>query len=263
MDFYLTIICDRPCQPDPDILNAAAQPEIERQNADTQGDTIHFYRVRADLLTQVNLTNFPFDEQVLYLEVGDKQANKEKIQFVAEHEDSGWNYGQLHLLGWFFKPGWETLVAEDAYPVNLGGNYSRFLFSITLYKPWLSAFINNIFPILVIMLVGFLSFLMKPDVAGERLALTSSTLLALILFHINLNSSIPPLNILTFADKFMIVNYIAAAISTGIAAILLVLNDNGQHEAAARLNGWSRWIMPPLWAILLLLITNYQFTGSI
>jgi hypothetical protein len=104
---------------------------------------------------------------------------------------------------------------------------------------------------------------MKPDVAGERLALTSSTLLALILFHINLNSSIPPLNILTFADKFMIVNYIAAAISTGIAAILLVLNDNGQHEAAARLNGWSRWIMPPLWAILLLLITNYQFTGSI
>jgi len=26
MDFYLTIVCDRPCQPDPDILNAASAP---------------------------------------------------------------------------------------------------------------------------------------------------------------------------------------------------------------------------------------------
>ena len=30
MDFYLTIQCDRPCQPDPDILNAVAAPEITR-----------------------------------------------------------------------------------------------------------------------------------------------------------------------------------------------------------------------------------------
>jgi len=261
MDFYLTIVCDRPCHPDPDILNAASTPEIDRQNADTQGDTLHFYRVRANLLTDVYLENFPFDEQVLNLSVGDKQATKEEMVFTAEPGLSGWDYGHMHVLGWALKPDWEAMVVEDAYPVNLGGNYIRYLFSITVFKPWLSSFINNIFPVLVIMLVGLLTFLLRPEAAGERLALASSTLLALILFHINLNTSIPPLSSLTYADKFMLVNYVTASISIAVSAIILVLKDNEDFEAANKLNEWTRWVVPPLWALLLLVITIWQFNG--
>lgn len=261
MDFYLTILCDRPCQPDPDILNAVSRPEIERQNADTQGDTLHFYRIRANLLTDVYLQNYPFDEQELRLSVGDKQATKAQIEFIADEGLGGFDYGNLHVLGWFVKPDWEALVVEDAYPVNINGNYIRYLFSVTVYKPWLSSFFTNIFPVLVIMLVGLLSFLMRAESATERLALTSSTLVALILFHLNLNASIPPLNYLTYADKFMLVNYLAAALSIGISAILLVLKENENLEAANRLNGWTRWLVPPLWALLLLVMTIWQFNG--
>jgi hypothetical protein len=261
MDFYLTIQCDRPCDPHPDIVNAAAEPQIEQQNADTQGDTLHFYRVRADLLTDVYLENFPFDKQVLTLSVGDKQATKEQMVFNADPDLSGWDYGHMHLLGWFFKPDFDAFVGEDAYPVNINGNYSRYFFSITVFKPWFSSFFNDMLPVLVIMLVGLLSFLMSPDTAAERLALTSSTLLALILFHINLNASLPPLNSLTYADKFMLVNYLTASIATAISAIILVLKDNDHVEAAKRLNGWTRWIVPPLWALLLLVVTLWQFNG--
>jgi hypothetical protein len=261
MDFYLTILCDRPCQPDIDILNAAAAPEIEKQSADTQGDTVHTYRVRANLITNVYLDNFPFDEQTLTLSIGDKQANKDQLVFNEDPSFSGWDYGHLHVLGWFIRHQWNAVVTEDAYP-NLGSLYSRFEFSIQVYKPWLSSFINNIFPVLIIVLVGFLAFLFSPEAAGERLTLTSSTLVALILFHINLNSAIPPLSSLTFADKFMIINYLAISISIAISAILLVLRDGKNLEAASKLNSWTRWIIPPLWALLLLAMTIWQFNSA-
>jgi len=258
MDFYLSILCDRPCQPDIDILNAASSPEIEKQSADTQGDTVHTYRVRANLITNVNLDNFPFDEQTLTLSIGDKQADKDQMVFNEDSSFSGLDYGHLHVLGWFIQHQWNVLVTEDAYP-NLGGLFSRFEFSIKVYKPWLSSFFNDLFPVLVIMLVGFLSFLLSPEAAGERLTLTSSTLVALILFHINLNSSVPPLASLTFADKFMIINYVAMSLAIAISAVLLVLRDSKNLEAASKLNIWTRWIIPPLWALSLFAMTLMHF----
>ena len=261
MDFYLTIQCDRPCQPDPDILNAASAPEITRQNADTRGDTFHFYRVRANLLTDVYLEKSPFDEQVLKLSIGDKQATKSEMEFVDDPGLTGWDYGHIHLLGWSVRQKLDTFLTEDAYPGNQGGLYSRYNLSLTVFKPWFSSFFSDIFPALVIMLVGLLSFLMSPEAAGERLALTSSTLLALILFHINLNSSLPSLGSLTYADKFMIVNYLTASLSTAISAILMVLRDSKDIEAANKLSGWTRWVVPPLWASFLLVTTIWQFNG--
>lgn len=262
MDFYLTIICDRPCSPEIDILNAASAPEIEKQFADTQGDTVHGYRVRANLITDVYLENFPFDEQTLTLSIGDKQATKDDLAFNADPSYSGWDYTHLHVLGWSIRQQIDVSTSEDAYPNNLGGLFSRFNFSIKVYKPWLSSFINNLFPVLIIMLVGFLSFLLRPEAAGERLTLSSSTLVALILFHINLNSAIPPLASLTYADKFMIVNYLVLSISITISAIMLVLRDGNNIDGALRLNRWTRWIIPILWALALLIMTYWQFNGG-
>lgn len=261
MDFYLTIFCDRPCSPDVDILNAASAPEIEKQSADTQGNTVHTYRVRANLITDVNLDNAPFDEQTLNLSIGDKQATKDDLVFIEDPSFSGWDYGHLHVLGWFIRHQWDVSVVEDAYP-NLPGLYSRFGFSVKVYKPWLSSFINNIFPVLIIVLVGFLSFLLSPEAAGERLTLTSSTLVALILFHINLNSAIPPHATLTYADKFMVTNYLAMSASIVVSAIMLVLRDGKDFESAIRLNRWVRWVVPFLWTLLLLTITIWQFNSA-
>ncbi len=262
MDFYLTIICDRPCQPEIDIINAISVPQIEPQFADTQGDLVHGYRVRANLITNVNVDNYPFDEQTLTLSIGDKQGTKDDVVFNADPSFSGWAYSQAHVLGWSFRNQMDVTTYEDAYPNNLGGLYSRFELSITAYKPWLSSFINNLLPVFIIMLVGFLSFLLSPEAAGDRLTLTSSTLVALILFHLSLNNALPPLASFTYADKFMIVNYLAISISTAISAVMLVLRDGGHVEAALRLNRWTRLAIPLSWALLLFGLTSWQFNSG-
>jgi hypothetical protein len=115
MDFYLTIICDRPCQPEVDIINATSAPEIEPQFVDTQGDLVHGYRVRANLITYVDVDNYPFDEQILTLSIGDKQGTRDDIIFNADPSFSGWAYTQLHVLGWSFRNQMDVATYEDGY----------------------------------------------------------------------------------------------------------------------------------------------------
>ena len=258
MDFYLTIICDRTCDPDVDILNAASTPEIETLPGDTQGGTFHNYRIRANLLTGINMQNYPFDQQTLSLTIGDKKATRDELIFNADPSYSAWNYGELYSLGWLIRPELEVQAAEWSYPYR-AGLFSRFIFSARVYKPWLSSFITNFLPVIIVMLVSFLSFLFKAEAATERLTLTSSTLVGLILFHININTGIPPQSSLTYADKFMLANYFACAVSIAISAIILVLRDSDNLPLAERFNQTTRWLIPLLWAGLLLFVTLRQF----
>jgi hypothetical protein len=99
---------------------------------------------------------------------------------------------------------------------------------------------------------------MRPDAAGERLALTSSTLVAAILYHISLNSAIPPVGYLTYADKFMIANYVIVSLSVGISAALMLLKDKNE-DVAQKLHLWTRWSVPILWIVLLAGVTTWHF----
>lgn len=259
MDFYLTIICDRACEPDLDILNASSPPEVEKLPEDTQGGTFHNYRIRADLLTPISMENFPFDKQTLSLTIGDRKATRDELIFIADPSYSAWNYGQLYALGWLIRPELNVESAEWSYPYR-GGLYSRFLFSAVVYKPWVSSFINYLLPVLIIMLVSFLSFLLGSDAAGDRLTLSSSALVALILFHININNSIPPLTTLTYADKFMLVNYLASAITIAVSAVILFLRDSEDAALAGGINRLAGWIVPLLWGFLLFQVTVSHFS---
>jgi hypothetical protein len=262
MDFYLTIICDRSCDPDVDILNASSSPEIEALPGDNQGGTFHNYRIRANLLTEINMQNYPFDQQVLSLTIGDKKATKDELVFNADPSYSTWNYGELYSLGWLIRPELEVQSVEWSYPYR-GGLFSRFIFSARVYKPWFSSFVTYFLPVIIVMLVSFLSFLLKAEAATERLTLTSSTLVALILFHININTGVPPQSTLTYADKIMLANYFVCSISIAISAIILVLRDSDNMKFAQRFNEATRWLIPLLWAGLLLIVTMRQFSSGL
>jgi hypothetical protein len=259
VDFYLTIECNKPCHPQPDIMNAAGTPEIEDQTGNTRGDTWYSYRVKADMLTDLSFADFPFDEHKLYVLIEDKVAGVEDLAFTAEPSLTGVD-DNAHVSGWTLMPGGDSYVMDKTYPIYPGTYYTRYVYSIVIGHPIFSSFMNSLFAAAVIVLVGLLSFIMSHDAAGERLALTSSTLVAAILYHISLNSAIPPVGYLTYADKFMIANYVIVSLSVGISAALMLLKDKNE-EVAKKLHVWTRWSVPLLWVILVAVVTTWQFNG--
>ena len=54
------------------------------------------------------------------------------------------------------------------------------------------------------------TYILRLDKIELRLGISSSILLAAMIFHLTIANRLPPLGYLTFADKFMIITYIVS-----------------------------------------------------
>lgn len=62
-----------------------------------------------------------------------------------------------------------------------------------------------------------------------------------------MTSSLPPLSYLTFGDRFMIINYIALALTLISTLIALARVDKKQNDAANRIHNIALAVVPIIW----------------
>lgn len=250
MDGYLNFECNLPCNEDPgnpafDVMNATGEPEISEQTSDTKGNTIHYYRIRVPLASNLILKDFPFDYHLLTLHIEDKILGDDELTYEFDPSKSGVDDFAI-VSGWEVADSLKGEIISHDYAIYTSP-YSRLIFSVAIYHPWFSSFMKGLFAAIVIVMVGMLSFLMKYDEIGERLALTSSTLVGAILYHLTLTSSIPPVGYMTFADKFMLANYVIVFGALAVTVRLMLFVNAEQHEKAKKLHAYTQWLIPAIW----------------
>jgi len=264
MDFYLNFSCNPACDPDTfDVMNGYIE-EKEDQTSDDADGTWRAYRVRASLITNLDVRDYPFDEHDLMIEIEDKKFNNTVRYYIPDEVQSGVD-SRAVVSGWDLRKtptAWRAEVVDHYYPA-FDSTYSRYIFQVTIFHPWQSSFLKGLFAPIVIVLVGLLAVLMNEEKISDRLALTTSALVGAILYHLSVIASIPPVGYLTYMDKFMLVNYFVIAAALGVTVAMMVFQDNEQHERAKHLNQWTRGLIPLTWVVLLTLITVLQFVLKI
>lgn len=226
MDFYISFRCSEDCQPGNfEILNGRAS--VEKND-----DEPHFkvFRVRADLVAQLDLRSFPFDAHRLTISLEDKVLQDNRLIYEPDMQMTGVHPSAV-VVGWSLDKQWRVQIDRDSYEVY-GQSYSRATFSIGAQRPKLSAFLKNLTPALIITLSGFLALLMGADKATSRLTLTTSALVGSVLFHINMTSSMPPIGYLTFGDRFMMINYIGLVLVLMVNVKVLAISEAGATTLA-------------------------------
>lgn len=254
LDFYISFYCaEPPCASEPkwDIMNTMDKIEPELQSAPIPFQEYH-YRVKAKLLGYIDYTFYPFDYLLVDLYIEDKELGSSSIAYrlssitadVYLFDPKGWSY-TLDPNAWKTE---DVLYSFDAE------TYSRLNVSLLLEREWGGAFMKTLFAAIVIVLIGLLAFLMRHDESTERLALTSSTMLGIILYNLSITANLPAIGYMTFTDKFMIACYVTTFLSLLISVLLMVLINQGQHEQAQRLHRTTRWVVPSLWIIAMALV---------
>lgn len=234
MDFYVSFRCSADCQPGNfEILNGRAS--VEKNDDEPR---FKVFRVRADLLAQLDLRTFPFDAHRLSIAFEDKVLQDSAVIYEPDPEMTGVHPSAI-VVGWTLDRNWQARIDRDVYSVY-GQSYSRATFSIGVSRPRLSAFLKNLTPALIITLSGFLALFMGPDKATQRLTLTTSALVGSVLFHINMTSSVPPIGYLTFADRIMLINYLGLVAVLIVNVRFLALSEAGQTDLLARQLGRTR-----------------------
>jgi hypothetical protein len=214
------------------------------------------FRLQASLSSEMNLRNYPFDTHLLgiILEDGKVEAQGEVGQtvedqiYLVEESDTG-IAPSVRVAGWEVDPRWEARTYDFLY-APFGETYSRYEFAVRIQRPVLSAVLKVVLPAIFLVIVGLLSLLLAPDKVTQRLTVGTSALVGSVLLHLNLTSAIPPVGYLTFADKFMLFNYLPLVLAIIASVIMLWFTDHAQTERAHRVHVISGVAIPIVWVVL-------------
>ena len=203
MDFYLIFQCKPVCN----------HMNFEIMNATTSNISLVakpagslIYRVEADVTKTDTLRNFPFDSHALDIVLEEKGLTRDKLVFETDPTRTALD-NNLSVVGYQLLPQWYAKVTDHYYTV-FNRTYSSYKFSMLIKRPWLAGILKGILPALIVACCSFLALLMKIELSSQRLGISTSALITMAVFHLTLTSSLPPLGYVTYADVFMLINYL-------------------------------------------------------
>ena len=239
VDFYLSLRCDSECSPENfEFMNGRAT-SIEKLIDEPEQK---FYRIQASLSENIDLKGYPFDSHGLPIVIEDKKNTKDRLVYVLDNESCGIDPA-VTLVGWDLA-GWSGNVEDHDYP-PYKETYSRFTFSIGIKRIFLAAILKTFLPVIFIVIVGLLALLIEErDKLWTKIGINTSALIAAVMFHLNVTSSIPPVGYLTFADKFMITTYVSLVLCLLSSILMMMHAKAGDEKLAKRIYRWSLYGIP-------------------
>ena len=248
IDFYLSLKCDRFCEPDFEFMNRRATSVDKLIDKPDE----KFYRIQAALTQNIDLKKYPLDSHSLSIVLEDKKQTTTEQIFEIDNASSGID-PEVTLVGWNLK-GWDAKVDTHFY-APYDEEYSRLYFNINIERIYLSAVMKAFLPVLFIVLTGLLALLIEEkDKLWTRLGVNTSSVIAAVMFHLNVTASIPPVGYLTIADKFMIATYIVLLASLYSSIEMMVHAKHGDEELSRKIYRASLYGIPAMAVVLYILV---------
>ncbi|MGB9713350.1 MAG: hypothetical protein ACPLZC_00055 [Candidatus Bathyarchaeales archaeon] len=205
------------------------------------------YRIRGDFIKTFDFTRYPFETHELTVVLEHKNLDISQLSF--EEDPTSDIDPMVNVAGWEVGD-FETFVTEHAYGEDV---YSQFVFGVTLRRPFLSAFIKSVLPIMVITAISLLNFFISPQNFSQRIGLGVTTLMSATAFHLSLLSGIPPTGYLTLADRIMLCVYAIFLYNLSVSVYIMKLVDAKKMEEAAKFNRKALTTLPALIVALIVI----------
>jgi hypothetical protein len=254
VDFYLSMRCaNLSCNLGKfEFMNGRATSIQLQENSTTE----KFWRIEANLYNNLDFRDYPFDSHALTIRIEDTSLTKSNLTYESDQKNSGLD-PSIVVVGWNIE-GWAQSVVDHYYQAY-NETYSQYVFTVTLDRGYFSA-IEMFLPVFFLTFIALIAMLMygqTSSVLENRILLTASTLIASVLFQFTLDSSVPPLGYLTFADRFMLATYCIIVSALVIGIIVLDCLHKKNESRSARIQHYSIRIMPlaaiAVYALLFLL----------
>lgn len=252
-DFYLSMTCnDENCSVgDFEFVNGRAtsvDKTIDKKNE-------KFYRVQANLVSPVDLKNFPFDKQKMQITLEDKLNTNDEVNYIIDLKQSGMD-DSIVFTGWNLDS-WNATIKEHYY-TPYDETYSQYNYEINISRISFNAFLKTFLPIIFIMLITIFTFVIDPDKITNRLTIAGSSLVAAVMFHISISNQLPPVGYLTIADKFMMLTYFILVLTFLINIIILDLQEMKKTHLVEKFHRITEynmlWLVPTMYILFFVFI---------
>jgi hypothetical protein len=226
-EFVVTTACEHaPCKPEFDLGNG----RITGKEKLVDEELLKVTKYKAEVTGFVDLSEFPFDKHVLFLELQEK-SDPLNTTLIVDKKDLQVD-PRIKLTGWALNPKPEAEVEKQEIGENQ--HFDSLLYGVEIERPRVAALFKTMVPAVFMVLIMMLTLLLKPKSASARLTASTGALMTLVMFHLSSTSALPPLGYLTRMDKFMIANYFVYLVNI-VFAVAIVRLDERKNERGAEL----------------------------
>ncbi len=246
-DFFMSLTADKD-MPNLDLAFTNGHEVTMTPLADTP--TFKVFSVTGKFTTDVDLRNYPYDTQNLFLLLEDQKAGIDQLIFVPDQGRT--SLDSSFRLSSFGPSGTGAIAYKHKYPARFDRDdlyVSRYKFTLSVDRFAASAAFSVFVPAFIIVLISLTGMWVPPDELEVRSAAGAPMLAAAVLFHFSLIQSLPATGYLTHADKLMLGVYVSLLLNMGSTWMLLL----GDERWMDRVFRYARTLVPILTALIMAL----------
>lgn len=217
-----------------------------------------------------DLSNFPFDSQVLNIVLEEGAADTSTLVYSADITNSGYNE-DIRLEGWRitdFSIEERTVDYATTFgdpDISSGSSYARLVASVQIEREGATGFLKLVAGVYAASAIGLLAFLMVPDIPpifGARMVVLVGSLFATVISLRASEAVLGSTQSLSLLDKIHIVAMVYIFIAALIAVFARKTCESGKEELAKRRDRvWLRVLGISFVLINGLLISMAAITG--
>jgi hypothetical protein len=238
-----------------------------RQDPDFQvfgEDRYISYRCRALLREHFDLRRYPWDEQVLSLELEDASQDATQLVYVADIQNSIVDAELSSLHDWQVEPG-NASVRTMVYPTTYGNPrrgpheqtvYSRFSMAIPIRHCGIETFIKTFLPLFISVAISMLVFGVKPSSAESRFVIGVAALFGAVSSAIVVSDRLPDTSYFTMVDNIHNLGMFFVFLSLLQSCIAYWLHHTERTHRGEQLDFWSALAFPLAFIAAVLLIVG-------
>jgi len=215
------------------------------------GEVIHRIHLWGNFSQPLNLRNYPFDRHLFKIPIvagyaTDKlivRVDPETIPYVAETLSvADWDIRNFH---------------GEAKELKLSNHYTHnsVVYSFEGIRKVENIIIKTIIPLILIVIMSWTVFWIDPQQTGSQLAMSVTSVLTLIAYHIALGSKLPEIPYMTRLDLFVFGSTLIVFASLIEVVITSRLSTSDKIDRARKVDMICKWVFPIVFA----LITVYSF----
>lgn len=206
----------------------------------SDGSNYQILRIQGRFYQPFDLVNYPLDSQKLTLLVENSSDTVDKVVYVPDTTDSGFDKSLL-VPGWQVEDMHLDSLAHD-YGTGFGdpaepGVYSTLRFSLNLVRQQNMFLWKLLLPLLIVLVTNWLALVLDPGMDEMRAAMPATALLTTVFLQQASLDAIPAVSSLVLMDKIYAVTYLVVLLTFGQVIWDIIHNktdDEVSHKRVIR-----------------------------
>ncbi len=233
------------------ILNSRGlQPLLpDVATVDQDGNVVLRQRLAGPLAADLELREFPFDTQELTIDIVSYQYSPAELTYSDDSE-------MIATIDSFRSKGWTFEALEPQYSVYRlaegGAGTSLLRFAVRAERKSGFYALTLALPMTLILFLAWLVHWIPPTVVPPRLGMSSATVFSLIAFGVSFRLTLPAIDYLTRADRFVVFTTLLVAVSLAVTVLASTWANGDRVEEANRLSRRMRIAFPIAYVAIVL-----------